>query len=119
MAQPKSAPSPPDSSTVRQLFRTVLVAGGLLIGAAGCHTMRFELVAEPAANVVTERKSYFFWGLAPTVDVDVLDKCPAGAAAIRERTTFLDGLVGVPTFGIWDMRSTTYYCRAPHHASVQ
>jgi len=90
-----------------------------LISLAGCHTMRFELTSERAATVVTERKSYFLWGLAPTVEVDVLNKCPAGAAAIRERTTFVDGLMSVPTLGIWSPRSTTYYCRAPRSVSAR
>ena len=34
--------------------------------------------------------------------------------AIRERTTFLDGLAGLPTLYIWNLRSTKYYCRGPH-----
>ena len=106
---------------MRQILRhvgTALVAGGLLVAGVGCHTMRFELVNEPAATVITEHKSYFLWGLAPTVEVDVLNKCPAGAAAIRERTTFLDGLMSLPTLGIWSPRSTTYYCRASRSTSV-
>ncbi len=94
--------------------RLTLVAAALLVTAAGCHTMRFELVNEPAASVVSEHKSYFLWGLAPTMDVNVLDKCPNGAAAVREQTTFLDGLMGLPTLGIWSPRSTKYYCRGPH-----
>jgi len=102
---------------MRRILRhvgTALVAGGLIVALAGCHTMRFELVNEPAAHVITEHKSYFLWGLAPTVDVDVLEKCPNGAAALREQTTFLDGLAGLPTLYIWNLRSTKYYCRGPH-----
>ena len=41
------------------------------------------------------------------------------AVAIRERTTFLDGLMSLPTLGIWSPRSTTYFCRAPRPATVQ
>jgi len=102
---------------MRRILRhvgTTLVAGGLLVAGVGCHTMRFELVNEPAAHVITEHKSYVLWGLAPTIDVDVLEKCPNGAAALREQTTFLDGLAGLPTLYIWNLRSTKYYCRGPH-----
>src|SRR5438552_12375995 len=103
---------------MRRILRhvgTALVAGGLIVALAGCHTMRFELVNEPAAHVITEHKSYFLWGLAPTVDVDVLEKCPNGAAALREQTTFLDGLAGLPTLYIWNLarRSTTAGDRTP------
>jgi len=77
----------------------------------GRHTMRFELAQEPPGAVVSETNSYFFWGLAPTVRVDVLDKCPYGAVAI------VDGAPGqhvwFPTLGLWSRRSTTYYCRQP------
>jgi Bor protein len=102
---------------VCRLGRAV-VAAGFVVAVAGCHTMRFELVNEPAAHVVAEHKSYFLWGLAPTVDVNVLDKCPNGAAAIWERTTFADGLMSLPTLGIWSPRSTKYYCRGPQSANA-
>ena len=77
----------------------------------GCHTMRFELSPAPYERVVYERKSFFFWGLAPTKRVDAADRCPGGVAAIRERTTFTDGLLGALTLGIWQPRSSWYYCR--------
>ena len=82
-----------------------------VVAETGCHTMRFELIDEPATRQVTERKAYFFWGLTPTQRIDVLGKCPHGAAAIMEEMTFVDGLLSVPTLGIWAPRSTTYYCR--------
>jgi hypothetical protein len=78
----------------------------------GCHTMRFELVPERSSDVVTERKSFYLWGLAPGVDVDVLKRCPNGAAAIKEQMTFIDGLLQLPTLGIWSPVTTSYYCRA-------
>ena len=75
--------------------------------------MRFDLVHEPPASVVTERKSYFFWGLVPTVRVDVLSKCPRGVTAIR------DGGQSSPfwALGLWSRRTTSYYCRAPSPVS--
>jgi hypothetical protein len=61
---------------------------------------------------VTERHSYFFWGLVPTAHVDVLEKCPAGVVAIREAPGETGALAWVPTLGLWSSRSTTYFCRA-------
>jgi hypothetical protein len=88
-----------------------------------CHTMRFELAPVPTANVVTEHKNFFLDGLVPTRVVDVSEKCPYGAAAVREQTTFADGVAAAVTLGIWTPRSTTYYCLsapppAPTHASA-
>ena len=94
---------------------SVLIAASALACAfvpEGRHTMRFELVQEPPGAVVTERKSYFLWGLAPTVEIDVLDKCPYGAVAIVDGSK-AGGATWVPTLGLWSRRATTYYCRQP------
>jgi hypothetical protein len=79
----------------------------------GRHAIRFDLVQEPAGTVITEHKSYFFWALAPTVEVDVLDKCPYGAVAIVDGSEGGGILTWLPTLGLWSRRSTTYYCRRP------
>jgi len=85
----------------------VLVLGVL----PGCHTIRFDLSNQPASKVVHERKSFFFWGLVPANrEVDVRRHCPAGAAAIREQTSLTDGLFTFLSLGIWELRSSWYYC---------
>lgn len=91
------------------LLLVTTLLGGCFVP-EGRHTMRFELVNEPAGTVVTETRSYFFWGLAPTVRVDVLEKCPYGTVTIVDGTP---GHVRFPTLGLWSRRSTTYYCRQP------
>jgi hypothetical protein len=79
--------------------------------------MRFELANEPAGRVVVERKSYWLGGLAPTNVVNVAERCPSGAVAVMEETTFADGILGGLTLGIWSPRSTTFYCGAPEQAA--
>jgi hypothetical protein len=93
-----------------KMYAVALIVSFGAIAQAGCHTMRFELSDARHEEVVYERKSFFFWGLAPTLEVDVATRCPAGVAAIRERTTFTDGLLGLMTLGIWQPRSSWYYC---------
>ena len=91
--------------------RLVLLLGAaLLLGA--CHTMRFEVGEGRSSNVVYQRKSFYVGGLFPTRTVDVSQFCPAGAIAVREETTFLDGLFDLITLGIWTPRSSWYYCAA-------
>jgi hypothetical protein len=80
--------------------------------------MRFELVNADHAKVVYDRKSYYLWGLVPTQEVDVGKICPAGAAAIKEETSFTDGLLAIPFLGIWGHRSSWYYC-LPEPAPAQ
>jgi hypothetical protein len=83
-----------------------LAAGAL----AGCHTMRFDVADASGAQVVYDRKSFFLWGLVPTQEVDVGQHCPHGVAAVREETRFSDGFFSLITLGIWDPRSSWYYC---------
>lgn len=101
----------------------VAAALALSLASSACHTMRFELTdAEPADGTdageppasasVYHRRSFFAWGLAPTMEVDVAKYCPHGALAIREQTTFVDGLCAAVTLGIWEPRSSWYTCRA-------
>lgn len=89
--------------------RIVVLIGSVLLLAA-CHTMRFEVGEGQASNVVYHRKSFYVGGLFPTQTVDVSHFCPAGAVAVREETTFLDGLFDVITLSIWTPRSSWYYC---------
>jgi hypothetical protein len=91
-------------------MRRALVSQAVTVLLAGCHTMRFELEQQPQAREVHERKSYFLAGLFPTRVVDVREKCPSGVVALREETTFLDGLLSLLTLSIWSPRSTTYSC---------
>jgi len=85
-----------------------IVAAAVLAG--GCHTMRFELADQDTTEVVYDRKSFFFWGLTPTREVVVTDFSPEGVAAIREETRFSDGFFSVITLGIYQPRSSWYYC---------
>ena len=89
--------------------RLWLFALCIILGSA-CHTMRFGLSDQPHGEVVHDHNSFFFWGLAPVVVNDVLEHCPNGAVAVREQTTFGDGLVELLTLGLWSMRSSWYYC---------
>lgn len=92
---------------------------GLVLLLSGCigpgnrQTMRFNLVREPVATQVTERRSYYFWGLLPTAYTDVSEFCPAGAVAIRQEPGESGVLAWLPTLGLWSSRTTTFFCRAP------
>jgi len=74
--------------------------------------MRFDLAQGPVGTEVTERQSYFFWGLVPTARIDVRERCPSGVVAIREAPGEEGALAWLPTLGLWSSRSMTYVCRA-------
>jgi len=98
-------------------MRVVAAIVSLTLFVSGCHTMRFEISSEEHSTVVYDRKSFFLWGLAPTREVDVSRFCPSGAAAIKEETRFSDGFFGFITLGIWQPRSSWYYCLTDGSAS--
>ena len=75
-----------------------------------CHTMKFEIQNIQHEKVVEDTNWFYLSGWFPTRDVDVSLKCPAGAASIKEQTTFGDGLIDFFTFSIVSPRSVWYYC---------
>lgn len=83
---------------------------GLMLLSAGCHTMHFDVVDRPHAMVVEQRNDYFLWGLVPQEEVDVSRSCPNGITALREETTFLNGICHLLTLGIWAPQSVSFYC---------
>jgi len=97
-------------------WRRLLGAAPLLALVLGCHTLHFQL-ADPALQAdepIRDRKSYLLFGLV-SLDrrVDVSRYCPYGVAAIREQTSFVDGLITFPLLGLWSLRSSWYYCLQP------
>lgn len=75
-----------------------------------CHTMRFEIEGASHDRVVEETNWFYLYGLFPTREIDVAGKCPGGAAAIWEQTTFWDGFIDIVTLSIVSPRSVRYYC---------
>ena len=76
----------------------------------GCHTMHFNVQEGTRAEVVRDRKAFFFWGLAPTHEVDVSEHCPNGVLAVVENTTFGDVMLTLITLGIYSPRSSWFEC---------
>ena len=95
--------------TAKRLGIAVVTASLLL---SACHSMRFEVAEGPEDKVVYDRKSFWLAGLANTQHVDVSQFCPNGAVAVREETTFVDGLIGFFTLSIYTPRSSYYHCAA-------
>jgi hypothetical protein len=92
-------------------LRIVLVAA-CLATLPGCYTIRMEVSHTPTtAPPIEDWHGYWFWGLT-SADIDMSKICPAGTVAIEEDQTFLDGLIGQLTIGIFQPRSQRYWCRS-------
>ena len=54
--------------------------------------------------------STFIFGLVPATPIDVRSQCPNGVAIVDTQMSFVNGLVGVITFGIYTPLSVTVTC---------
>ena len=60
----------------------------------------------------SDRKDYFFWGLAGEETIDLQRVCDTrGVAQTQAQTTFVDGLLGGLTLGIWAPRHARVWCK--------
>lgn len=68
----------------------------------------------PAGTTVVEEKwvSTWIFGLVEAKPIDARAKCPSGVATIETQTSFLNGLLGALTIGIWDPQTVTITCAA-------
>ncbi len=62
---------------------------------------------------VSESTDFFLWGLTPeSVDVVLANHCGgATPKQFQAQTTFIDGLLGAITLGIYSPRSYRVWCR--------
>jgi hypothetical protein len=72
--------------------------------------MRFEIDSAAPEKAVEDTHWFYLFGWFPTMEIDVALKCPQGATAIKEQTTFGDGFIQIITLGIITPRSVWYYC---------
>jgi hypothetical protein len=92
-----------------------LVSISVLLILTACSTQRIYMDTE---DRTTSRDSYeksqpfFIAGLGQTVEFDSNQACGKRKPAIVEtKQTFVDGLLGVVTFGIYTPRTLQIYCK--------
>jgi hypothetical protein len=66
----------------------------------------------PAGSTTIDRPwtSTFIFGLVPATPIDVRAQCTNGVAIVDTQMTFLNGLVGALTFGIYTPLSVSVTC---------
>ena len=91
--------------------RQLLAATGLLLGLTGCFQQVVQ-TGRPAGATVIQKKwvpTYIF-GLVEAKPIDVRAECPQGVAVVRTGMSFLNGLVGGLTLGIFTPQELTVTC---------
>lgn len=68
----------------------------------------------PAGTTVVQKNwvNTFVFGLVAAQPIDVTAQCPGGVAKVETQQTFVNGLVGLLTLGIYTPQAATITCAA-------
>ena len=99
---------------VRPLSLLVLFAA---VGA--CFHATVETGLEPSARTVHEPwANSWIVGLVPPSTIESAEKCPSGVSKVETQQSFLNGLVGILTLGIYTPMEIKVTCAAGSEASL-
>ena len=87
--------------------------GLTLSTSAACYHAVVE-TGRPAGTTVVQKNwvNTFVFGLVAAQPIDVTAQCPGGVAKVETQQTFVNGLVGLVTLGIYTPQSATITCAA-------
>jgi len=81
------------------------------IALSGCFHAVVETGRAPAGEpIVTPWAHAFIYGLVPPAITETAKKCPTGVAKVETKQSFLNGLVGAITWGIYTPMTISYTC---------
>jgi hypothetical protein len=103
---------------VMSIIRTAVVLASLVFF-AGCYHATIETGLVPSTTVINESfASCWVYGLVPPSTVATASKCPDGVAIVETQQSFVNGLVGILTFGIYTPMDIRVTCAAKTSASL-
>lgn len=83
----------------------------VLLVTSGCYRQVVQTGRTPAATVIDRPwTSTWLWGLVPATPIDVTSQCRSGIATVVTEQSFMNGLVGLLTLGIYSPRHVTITC---------
>ncbi len=86
----------------------------LAVVLAGCYHTTVETGLPPGTQTLErEWASAWIYGLVPPAVVETASRCPNGVARMETQISFLNGLVGILTFGIFTPMTLTVTCAGP------
>lgn len=78
-----------------------LLALALLLS-SGCYHATIETGLQPGPQTIEVPFAHcWIYGLVPPATVETMAQCPNGVARVETQQSFVNGLVGVLTFGIY------------------
>ena len=93
---------------MRQSASIAMVLGLVL---SGCFHQVVQTGRTPGTTVVEKPwTATWLWGLVPASPIDVTANCPGGIATVETKQSFMNGLVGALTIGIFTPRDVKVTC---------
>ena len=92
-------------------FPSVLLV--TVLASTGCYHATISTGAPTSLEVIEQPfASSYIYGLVPPKTVETAAKCPSGVAKVETRQSFLNGLVGALTLGIYTPMTIKVTCAA-------
>lgn len=87
---------------------------GAVVALSGCYHATIE-TGLPPGNQTLEKPwaSAWIYGLVPPQMVETASRCPNGVARVETQQSFVNGLVGLITFGIYTPMTIMVTCAGP------
>jgi Bor protein len=97
-------------------MKRIALAVLVLLTLSGCATQRFDIagkVENATTATQTDNSTFFVSGLGQTQTVDAVSVCGSTdkVIAVEAKQTFLNGFLGVITWGIYTPREYSVYCK--------
>jgi hypothetical protein len=100
-----------------QLFAKSLKRAALTV-AVVCITGCFSVTVRPAGGfevskppTFEQRQSFWFWGLVGERHINVKEVCKTEPVQFQSQQTFVDGLLGFITLGIYAPETARVWCK--------
>ena len=95
-------------------MKKLIMLAVLSITVTGCAQQTFVMSPEESQPAVEESHHFFIDGLAQEKEVDAASVCGGvdKVSKVEVQKTFVNGLLGAITFGIYTPRDARVYCKA-------
>ena len=90
-----------------------LGALAIMLTTTACFHQSVQSGLQPSSTVVEHTfVSTWLWGLVAAQPIDVRQQCPTGVAKVETEQSFVNGLVGAVTLGIYSPQHLRVTCAA-------
>lgn len=92
-------------------YVTALLVIAVCLSAVGCYHATIETSLNPNGETITQKwASCWIFGLVPPKTVEAAAQCPNGVSKVETQQSFLNGLVGMLTIGIYTPMEIVVEC---------